>query len=137
MKQVVLFISLMSLLFLSSCASRTAVRDTNHISQSIMTGTIALQGKKDIQLSIHGFISIKNIQNSNNFKPLKIQLSDSAKKIILVKNVDEGLKFNIDTDVNEGVFTISLLDGTTSKVLQKKAVNVSKSNDRILIDFEI
>lgn len=84
-----------------------------------MTGTLAIQGKKDIQLSIHGLISIKNINNPSNFRPLKIQLSDAANKIILIKNVDEGLKFSIDTDVNEGA-TISLLDGTTSKVLQKK-----------------
>ena len=122
---------------LSSCASRTAVRDTNHISQSIMTGTLALQGKKDIQLSIHGLINIKNIKNPSNFKPLKIQLSDAAGKIILVKNVDDGLKFSIDTDVNEDLYTISLLDGTTSKVIQKKEANVNKANDRMLIDFEL
>lgn len=122
---------------LTSCASRTAVRDTNHISQSIMTGTLALQGKKDIQLSIHGLINIKNIKNPSHFKLLKIQLSDAAGKIILVKNVDEGLKFSIDTDVYEGLYTISLLDGTTSKVIQKKEAKVSKSNDRILIDFEL
>lgn len=136
MKHSVLSILLMSFV-LGSCASRTAVRNTNHISQSIMTGTLAIQGKKDIQLSIHGLISIKNINNPSNFRPLKIQLSDAANKIILIKNVDEGLKFSIDTDVNEGLYTISLLDGTTSKVLQKKEANVNKSNDRILIDFEI
>ncbi len=134
---MILFFILLAGFGLSSCASRTAVRDTNHISQSIMTGTLAVQGKKDIQLSIHGLINIKNIKNPSNFKPLKIQLSDAANKIILVKNVDEGLKFSIDTDVNEGLYTISLLDGTTSKVLQKKEANVSKSNDRILIDFEL
>ncbi len=134
---MILFFILLVGFGLSSCASRTAVRDTNHISQSIMTGTLAIQGKKEIQLSIHGLINIKNIKNPSNFKPLKIQLTDAANKIILVKNVDESLKFSIDTDVNEGVYTISLLDGTTSKVLQKKEANVSKSNDRVLIDFEL
>lgn len=136
MNYSLLLILLTSFVF-ASCASRTAVRDTNYISQSIMGGTLGLQGKKEIQLSIHGHINIKNINNPNNFKPLKIQLSDTANKIILVKNVDEGLKFSIDTDVNEGVYTMSLLDGTTSKVLQKKETAVSKSNDRIMIDFEI
>ena len=134
---MILFFILLAGFGLSSCSSRTAVRDTNHISQSIMTGTLAIQGKKDIQLSIQGLINIKNIKNPSNFKPLKIQLSDAANKIILVKNVDEGVKFSIDTDVNEGLYTISLLDGTTSKVIQKKEANVSKSNDRILIDFEL
>ena len=134
---MILFFILLAGFGLSSCASRTAVRDTNHISQSIMTGTLALQGKKGIQLSIHGLINIKNIKNPSNFKPLKIQLSDASNKIILVKNVDDGLKFSIDTDVNEGLYTISLLDGATSKVLQKKEANVNKANDRILIDFEL
>lgn len=136
MKYSLLFILLASFVF-ASCASRTAVRDTNHISQSIATSTFGIQGKKEIQLSIHGLVNIKNIQNPNNFKPLKIQLSDSTNKIILVKNVDEGLKFSIDTDVNEGLYTISLLDGTTSKFLQKKEITVNKSNDRIMIDFEL
>ena len=126
MKMILFFILLAGFGF-SSCASRTAVRDTNHISQSIMTGTLALQGKKGIQLSIHGLINIKNIKNPSNFKPLKIQLSDASNKIILVKNVDDGLKFSIDTDVNEGLYTISLLDGATSKVLQKKDAKPSRN----------
>lgn len=116
-----------------SCASRTTLRDNNSIAQTVATGVFIINGPQKVQLKLTGVVTGFEAQDlaaaAEKYK-LEIKGPFPSTKVISLSDIKSDLTFEIDTDVAEGKYLVSLFSNKSTRALQTKEINVDVKHDR-------
>lgn len=134
--------------FISACASRTSVNNTNENIQSAMTlGTNKIaeayindpaEKNKTVVVSIVGEVIVAPTCSINGeyLIELKHSLKDAKATAWTTVKKSSPMTFKIDQKTVPGDYIISLVRTKDSQVVQSKPVRINAQNDRHSINFE-
>lgn len=139
---------LLFITFLSACASRTSVSNTNETIQSAMTlGTNKIaeayindpnDKNKTVVVSIHGEVIIAPTCSLSGNYVIEVKRSIKDSKPALWTSVQKSspMTYKIDQKIEPGEYGIYLLRTKDSQVIQKKQISINSSNDRHIVNFD-